>query len=158
MAMKEPQAGMSGSYKDLKVWQKPLDLVTEVYALTRPFPREEVYGITGQMRRAAISVSSNIAEGKGRSSDKEFVVFLCHARGSLLEPETQALIARRLGYLDAAGGKARENHALEVAKILNGLITALRKDRDSTPTDCLPENGRTNDQRKLSADKWKTDD
>ena len=118
---------MSGSYKDLKVWQKSLDLVTDVYQLTRSFPRDEMYGMVAQMRRAAVSVSSNIAEGKGRSSDKEFVVFLCHARGSLLELETQALIASRLGYVDDAGRRSLESQAAEVGKVLNGLIKVLRK-------------------------------
>ena len=96
--------------------------MTEVYQRTRSFPKDEMYGIVAQMRRAAVSVSSNIAEGKGRSSDKEFVVFLCHARGSLLELETQAVIAARLGYLDDAGCRALQAQAVEVGKTLNGLI------------------------------------
>src|SRR5882672_5296494 len=92
---------MSGFYKDLKVWQRSIDLVCEIYRHTRSFPKEEVYGLTAQMRRAAVSVCSNIAEGKNRSGDKEFILFLCHARGSLLELETQVVISQELGYLPA---------------------------------------------------------
>jgi four helix bundle protein len=76
---------MSGSYRDLKVWQKSLELVFRIYDLTALFPKHELYGLTGQLRRAAVSVPSNIAEGKGRSSDQDMIVFLCHARGSLHE-------------------------------------------------------------------------
>jgi len=92
---------MSSSYRDLKVWQKAMDLVVRIYELTRSFPQNEVYGLTSQLRRAAVSVPSNIAEGKGRS-DKDFSRFLLQARGSVWELETQVEIANRLRYLQAA--------------------------------------------------------
>ena len=88
---------MSHSYKDLIVWQKSVSMVTEVYRATKAFPREETFGLTGQLRRWAISVASNIAEGQGRLSRREFRQFLGHARGSLIEMETQIAIAGNLG-------------------------------------------------------------
>ena len=90
---------MSASYRDLRVWQRAMDLVVSVYCATQEFPREELYGLTSQMRRASVSIPSNIAEGKGRSTDRDRALFFCHARGSLLELETQILIAQRLLYL-----------------------------------------------------------
>jgi len=89
---------MIKSYRDLVVWQKAMDLVTEIYRVSREFPKDEIFGLTGQMRRAAVSVPSNIAEGYGKSSRKEYIFFLTHARGSLLELETQILIAGNLTY------------------------------------------------------------
>jgi four helix bundle protein len=90
---------MSASYRELRVWQNAMGLVVQVYEQTRAFPKEEMYGLTSQMRRAAVSIPSNIAEGKGRSTDRDRSLFLCHARGSLLELETQVSIAERLAYL-----------------------------------------------------------
>jgi four helix bundle protein len=90
---------MGQTYRDLVVWQKAMELVTEIYKATERFPKEEIYGLTSQLRRAAISVPSNIAEGQGRLTKKEFHHFLGYARGSLLEMETQLLIAQNLGYL-----------------------------------------------------------
>ncbi|MDP9263604.1 MAG: four helix bundle protein [Acidobacteriota bacterium] len=87
------------SYKQLVVWQKAIELVLEVYRATQDFPKEEMYGLTSQLRRAAVSVPSNIAEGQGRSSTGEFKQFLGHAKGSLFELQTQAVIAQKLGYL-----------------------------------------------------------
>jgi four helix bundle protein len=113
------------SYRDLVVWQKALDLVTEVYAATSGFPREEVFGLTSQLRRSAVSVPSNIAEGQGRATKGEFIQFLSHARGSLYELETQIVIAGRLGYLLAEREHALAAKAEEVARILNGLLTSL---------------------------------
>ena len=86
---------MSNSYRDLKVWQKSMDLVVRIYEVTGNFPQSETYGLTSQIRRAAVSVPSNIAEGKGRS-DKDFSRFLLQARGSVWEAETQVEIALRL--------------------------------------------------------------
>src|SRR5438270_7177068 len=77
------KAHMSSTFRDLEVWQKALELTVIVYSATRAFPKEEIYGLTSQIRRAAVSVMSNIAEGKGRSSDKELLQFLAIARGSL---------------------------------------------------------------------------
>ena len=87
------------AYTELIAWQKSIDLVTDVYGITRQFPKEEVYGLTSQIRRAAISVPSNIAEGQGRLSTGEFRQFLGHARGSLAEVETQIHIAEKLSYV-----------------------------------------------------------
>jgi len=96
---------MSASYRDLRVWQQAVELVVGVYAETRQFPRDELYGLTAQMRRAAVSIPSNIAEGEGRSTDRDRALFFRHARGSVLELETQVLIAQRLGYLSTSGAE-----------------------------------------------------
>jgi four helix bundle protein len=85
------------SYRELIAWQKAMDFVTEVYRATRTFPKEEIYGMTSQLRRAAVSIPSNIAEGQGRQTTGEFRQFLGHARGSLLETETQIVLSERLG-------------------------------------------------------------
>lgn len=103
-------------------------LVREVYRYTRSFPRDEIFGITSQMRRAAVSVPSNIAEGKGRFSRKELVQFLYKARGSLMELETQILIARDLNYLDEFSSRSLTAQTLEVTKILNGLINRFQQE------------------------------
>ena len=87
---------MGESYKDLIAWRRAMDLVTEVYRATRAFPRDELYSLTNQLRRTAVSVPSNIAEGQARFSHKEFHYFLSHARGSLVEIETQFMIAQNL--------------------------------------------------------------
>src|SRR5512141_1943536 len=87
------------SYRDLIAWQKAIALVTEIYRSTHHFPDHERFGLTSQLRRVAVSVPSNVAEGQGRQSTGEFKQFLGHARGSLLEVETQVFIAENLGYL-----------------------------------------------------------
>lgn len=86
------------SYRDLRVWQSAMELVTDVYCLTNKFPKNEDFGLTSQVRRAAVSVPSNIAEGHARVSDKEFYRFLSIALGSLAELETQLMISEKLGY------------------------------------------------------------
>ena len=88
---------MANTYRDLLVWQKAKALAVEIYRATERFPKNEIFGLTSQMRRAAVSVASNIAEGQGRGSKPDFVKFLCVARGSLLELETQLEIALELG-------------------------------------------------------------
>jgi four helix bundle protein len=108
-------------HRDLIAWQKSMDLVTEIYRVTKGFPKDEQYGLTNQIRRAAISVPSNIAEGHGRNSRKEFHQFAGHARGSLVEVETQLEIARNLGYLNPKDAGRLLDQASEVARILNGL-------------------------------------
>ena len=115
------------NYKDLLVWQKAIDLVSLIYDATKTFPAEEMYGLKSQLRRAAVSVPSNIAEGQGRNSTGEFRQFLRNAKGSLLEVETQIIIAQRLRFL--APEKADNViHALqEVLRMLNGLAAALPK-------------------------------
>jgi four helix bundle protein len=114
----------SSSFRDLHVWQDAMKLTTEVYRRTANFPRHELYGLTNQMRRAAVSVPSNIAEGKGHRSDREFTNFLLHARGSLLELETQLLIATDLQYLKQDEGRQMFAAAEAACRQLNGLIKA----------------------------------
>ena len=116
---------MSGSNREIKVWQKAIELVADIYSCTRSFPREELYGLAGQLRRAAVSIASNIAEGKGRRTDREFLQFLHHARGSVFEVETQLTIASRLGYMPEAEVLRGGDSASEIARMLNGLIKAI---------------------------------
>jgi four helix bundle protein len=123
----EEELPMSGTYSDLAVWQGGMDLAIHIYRLTKNFPKEETYGLTSQLRRAAVSVPSNIAEGKGRSSDKDLIHFLDNSRGSLFEIETQAAIARRLGYLSAEQSQTISSQTARVGQLLNGLIRALRQ-------------------------------
>jgi len=113
------------SYKDLIVWQKAMDLVEMVYQATKEFPREELYGLTNQLRHAAVSVPSNIAEGHARSSTAEFRNFLSIARGSLAEVETQLLIAQRLNYINQQSLKPILSIQIEVNKMTNALISKL---------------------------------
>jgi len=102
-----------------------MKLTTEIYRSTTSFPKHELYGLSQQIRRAAVSVPSNIAEGKGHRSDKEFVRFLLHARGSLLELQTQLLIAGELQYFGAAEGARLLGLAEAVGRALNGLINSM---------------------------------
>jgi four helix bundle protein len=95
----EGRAQKSRSYRDLDVWKLSIEIVKDIYRVTGTFPRAEVYGLTSQIRRAAVSIPSNIAEGQGRSSCKEFKQFLAIALGSLAELETQLIIAKEIGYL-----------------------------------------------------------
>lgn len=88
------------SHHQLKAWQKAIELVSYIYAITKQFPRQEIYALTDQMRQSAVSVPSNIAEGAARTTTGEFLNFLSIARGSLSELETQAIISQRLGYLE----------------------------------------------------------
>ncbi|WP_319524657.1 four helix bundle protein [uncultured Desulfosarcina sp.] len=112
-------------HKDLEVWKKSIDTVIEIYRLSDAFPKSEIYGLTSQLRRAAVSIPSNIAEGAARGSDKEFLYFLNIASGSLAEVETQIIIAKRLGCVTT------EEQILEsvttIRKMLAGLIKYLKK-------------------------------
>jgi four helix bundle protein len=117
---------MSGTYSDLEVWQAAMELAEHIYRVTKSFPKEEIYGLTAQLRRAAVSVPSNIAEGKGRSSEKELVQFLHHSRGSLFEIETQVALALRLNYIDSATNEKLLRETRRVGQLLNGLIRAFR--------------------------------
>ena len=112
---------MNGSYKDLKVWQKGMDLVYQIYELTARFPKEELYGLVSQMRRAAVSVVSNIAEGKGRTSNKELAKFLSNSRGSLHELETQVFVAARAEYFSRQLEKELLEKIEEIGRMLCGL-------------------------------------
>jgi four helix bundle protein len=117
---------MSSSFRDLRVWQEAIELTTGIYDETARFPKHEIYGLTQQIRRASVSIASNIAEGKGHRSDKEFLHFLFHARGSLLEVQTQLVIAGKLGYLSAEG-HCLPRKAEGVGRALSGLISALER-------------------------------
>ena len=119
------------SYKDLVAWQKSMDLVTAVYRASQGFPKEEIFGLVSQIRRSAVSVPSNIAEGHARTSRKEFQYFLSNARGSLAELETQLTIAHQLAYIDETGINQLLDRLGEVGRILNGLLTALKRSSKS---------------------------
>jgi four helix bundle protein len=108
-------------HRDLQLWQKSVQFETDIYRETATFPRSEIYGLTNQLRRAAVSVPSNIAEGSGRSSKKEFAQFLSHARGSLLEVETQLEIAKNLGYLSDKNATELLSQTNEIGRMLNAL-------------------------------------
>jgi four helix bundle protein len=123
---------MGCSYRDLIVWQKAIAMVTEVYRSTHCFPREETYGLTSQLRRAAVSVASNIAEGQGRLSRREFRQFLGQARGSLIEMETQVVIAGNLGYLAPETSKLLMDRSGEVSRLLHRLIESLQTSIQAT--------------------------
>lgn len=116
---------MGRCYRDLIAWQKAMKFVTEIYGVTQQVPSEERYGITNQLRRVAVSVQSNIAEGQARFSQKEFHHFLSQARGSLVEIETQLLIAKDLKYLQPDKAEALLAAADELGRILNGLIASI---------------------------------
>ena len=113
------------SYKDLIVWQKAMDLVVEAYRITTRFPTDERFGLTIQIRRAAVSVPSNIAEGQGRGPTQDFIRFLSIARGSLQEVDTQLLLAARLGFLPQGDYDRLADLIVEVAKMINGLIRSI---------------------------------
>jgi four helix bundle protein len=115
------------SYRELTVWRKAMDLVKAIYDGTRSWPKEELYGLTSQIRRAVVSVPSNIAEGQGRSSTKEFLNHLSIAYGSLMEVETQIVIAQEQGYYPVEQAEALLNLAAEVGRLLNGLSNAIAK-------------------------------
>jgi four helix bundle protein len=117
---------MKQHFKELLVWQKAMVMVTRVYELTRSFPREEMYGLTSQIRRAAVSVPSNIAEGQARPTTGEFKHFLGIARGSLAELDTQLLIAQNLGYFQQTGDLF--DKLAEVGRMLSGLVSSLTTD------------------------------
>jgi four helix bundle protein len=108
-------------HRDLIAWKKAIELVLEIYRVTNLFPKHELYGLVSQLRRAAVSVPSNIAEGYGRNSPNELHQFIGISRGSLAEVETQIEIAVRLGYLPAADGSALLERILELGRILAGL-------------------------------------
>ncbi len=116
---------MATSFKDLRVWQQAIDLALGVYRTTESFPKHEVYGLAQQMRRAAVSIASNIAEGKGRWSTKEFRHFLFNARGSLLELETQIVIAGKLEYCTGKQLGELRASASQVGRSLTGLLNSL---------------------------------
>ena len=117
---------MLQSYRDLLVWQRAIELAVLSYRFSEGFPRNEVYGLTSQLRRASVSVPSNIAEGYGRGSRKEYLQFLSIAQGSLKELETQVIIAQRLNYATDAQTESFLSDSEVVGKMLGGLIRSLR--------------------------------
>ena len=120
---------MARSYRELLVWQKAKVLALHVYQTSQQYPRTGTFGLTSQVRRASVSVVSNIAEGQGRLTSGEFIHFLGQARGSLLELETQLDIACELGYLDRQEQQALTQESYEVLGLLNRLIESLRRRR-----------------------------
>ncbi len=109
----------------LVAWQKSMDLVVEIYKLVKKLPKEELYGLSDQMRRAVISIPSNIAEGRNRSSAKDFQRFLYVAKGSLAELETQIFICVKLDYMEKTDTELALNLCTEIAKMLNSMISKL---------------------------------
>jgi len=116
---------MSGNYENLEVWNRGIDLSVRIYALTKQFPQEEIYGLTSQIRRAAFSVPSNIAEGSQRNSDKEFARFIGIALGSNAELKTQLIISYKINLISEIEYKSLVNETEEIAKMLNGLKNKL---------------------------------
>jgi four helix bundle protein len=114
-------------YRDLVAWQKGIDLCELVYRASAAFPSHEIYGLTSQIRRAAVSVPSNIAEGAGRITRGEYLQSVGYARGSLLEIETQLIVAQRLGYLDAKEIDKLMELTNEIGRVASGLVRALSR-------------------------------
>lgn len=112
-------------YRQLIAWQKAMELVRFVYELTDKFPREELFGLTSQIRRAVVSIPSNIAEGQGRNSTKEFINYLSIAYSSLMETETQNLVAEVRKYITAEESNAVMERSAEVGRVINGLSNSL---------------------------------
>ena len=115
------------THKDLDVWKASMEMVTKMYVVTGNFPKTEMYGLTNQMRRAAVSVPSNIAEGAGRNSSKEFLQFLYYAIGSLSELETQLIIAHNLKYIENDQKQDMDILFNSLFKMLSGLIQSIKK-------------------------------
>ena len=123
---------MARNFKNIKAWQHADDLAVLVYSKTRSFPKEELYGITSQLRRAAVSVPTNIAEGASREHKREYVHFLYVARGSIAEAEYLLHLSRRIGYLQDNEYKKAEDLRKETAKTLQGLINSVKKEAKKT--------------------------
>lgn len=113
-------------YTDLKVWQRSMDLAVTIYQKVRILPKEELFGLSDQMRRAVVSIPSNIAEGQQRNSLKEYIHFLYLAKGSLAELETQLLLCERLGYISIDQTEPMKKECAEIGKMLNVLIKRLQ--------------------------------
>ena len=117
---------MIRDFKDLIVWQKSMTLASEIYQLAKKLPKEELFALSNQMRRAAISIPSNIAEGQGRNSSKEYIQFLAIAKGSKAELETQLLLCVRINYLENADIESAISLINEIGKMLNALQNSIR--------------------------------
>jgi four helix bundle protein len=121
------EKNMIKPHKRLDVWNKAIDLTVDTYRLSDRFPKVEIYGLTSQMRRAAVSVPGNIAEGAARQTRKEFINYLHMAQGSLSELDTQLVIANRLEYMSFETLKEIENAIETISKMITGLIKSLKK-------------------------------
>lgn len=126
-------ARRKSSFRDLLAWQKACDLAVAVYGLTADFPKRETYGITAQMRDCATSIAANIAEGRARKGDRDFLRFLHISAGSLAELETFTEISRRLGYVDPSGQMPLQEEVDEVGRLLSGLIRSVRSSIGDCP-------------------------
>ncbi len=123
-------SGAIQSYRDLDAWKLAVAMVGAVYRFTASFPADERFGLTTQLRRASVSVPSNIAEGWGRGSTAEYLRFLRTARGSLYEVETQVIIATQLGFASAAEAAAMQEQAEHVGRVLAGLVRSIESKLD----------------------------
>ncbi len=124
---------MATSFRKLKVWERSIELTVLVYSLTGDFPKAEIYGLSSQMKRAAVSIASNIAEGSGRRTKKDFRQFVAIAHGSNCELQTQIVIARKLGYGTLQKLDETESFSVEVGKMLAGLSKYLTTSSGSLP-------------------------
>jgi four helix bundle protein len=134
----QPTSNMGKSFRELEVWKKSIDLTSLIYELTAEFPRHEIYGLTSQMRRAAVSVASNIAEGSARGTRRDFKQFVKQAEGSNCELQTQLTIANRLQFGDSKKNQAAEILSIQIGKMLSSLsryLTAEIQANRSTPPD-----------------------
>lgn len=125
-------------YRDLQVWQKAMDLVDVIYALTKAFPQDERFGLTSQLRRSAVSIPSNIAEGSSRRTTKEYMRFVDIAYGSLAEVETQVSIAQRQKYIASKDEEPVYESTSEIGRMLNGLLSSLEQRMEGQSTDRRP--------------------
>ncbi len=122
---------MVTNYRDLQVWRKALDWAEAIYRATSRWPRDERFGLISQVRRSALSVASNIAEGAARRTTGEFLQFVGIAQGSLAEAETQLLLAQRLGYLAKGDASALLGAGAEISRMLAGLASSLRRRKNA---------------------------
>ena len=124
------------THRDLRVWQQSIEMVTSIYKMTKAFPKDEIFGLVSQMRRAAVSVPSNIAEGYARGTDKEKLHFLRISSGSMSEIETQLMLSLKLGYIGQETYSELSEQITSVWKQLNALISSIKK--RLSPQDQLP--------------------
>jgi four helix bundle protein len=122
---------MGAGYRELRVWQLAMKLVVDVYHAADSFPRQQQFGLTSQVQRSAVSIPSNIAEGKGRQTDRDYLAFLFRARGSLLELETQLIVARELNYLSLGLTSDLLQRCGEIGRGLQALINSLERSIDN---------------------------
>lgn len=134
------------SHRDLIVWQRSMDAVETVYAVSAEFPSTEKFGLTSQLRRAAVSIPSNIAEGYGRGTTQDYLRFLRIARGSLFEVDTQLLIAKRMGFLPHDQYEQVENQLAETGRVLAGLIKSIES-RITNPRSLMPNSEGVSDEQ-----------